>query len=108
MIPFLVLPLMAFHCAAYPAIVNKLEKPIFLSVLYRNGETVSGEIPAGRRAWAPPDAIAIDRIEVRSEGKVLFTLEKEALETMTSGFPAGALVTWEIREEGVRPTVARD
>ena len=112
-IPFLAFPLLAFVCGQghAPAILNTLERQVVVSVRYRNAQSFSEEeisISPGAKAWAPPDAIGVDEIEVRREGEVLFKLGKDELERLVSGLPPGARVMWEIREDGVLPTIIRE
>ena len=105
--PFLVLPLLAFHCGlGYPVVLNTLDRPILLSVAYRNGQSYSGEIAAGAKVWAPANAVAIDEIEIRSQGKLLFRLRKDELEHMSSDITQGGHVIWEVHEDGVRAVLA--
>ena len=109
LLAFLSLPLVAFHCnTGYPTIRNVLERPIEIPVLYRNGQLVSGEIPPGAKAWAPADAIDVDEIEVRADGELLFKLRKDELESLTSAFPAGARLMWEVHEDGMTPKLTPD
>jgi hypothetical protein len=112
-IPFLAFPSLAFVCdqGHAPAILNSLERPVVVSVQYRNAQSVSREeisILPGSKAWAPREAIALDEIEVRIEGKILLKLGRDELEHLMSGFPPGARVMWQIREDGVTPTVIPD
>ncbi len=105
--PFLALPLAAFHCGhGFPRVSNTLERPVAVTVLYRNGPSTSFELPPGSSAIAPPEVVVIDAIEVRSGEEILFTLEKGELERLRSNLPPGTRVMWEIHEDGVTPTVA--
>ncbi len=106
--PFLALALVAWVCdqAHAPVIHNTLDQPIVLSVQYGSGLYDSGEIPPDAMVWAPADGVAVDLIEVRMEGKVLFRLEKQELERLRSSLPPGTRVMWEIHENGVTATVA--
>jgi hypothetical protein len=107
--PFLTLAAAAFHCGVgYPAIQNDLQQPIRLTVLYRNGQSGSGEIPPGTTLWAPRGAEGIDRLEVHSDGALLFAFDKDAIDKMTSDLAPGAQVIWEVRQDGVVPTIAPD
>jgi len=80
-----------------------------VSIEYRNGQSSSSvEFAPGAKGWAPAEGIAIDEIEVRSEGEILFKLGKDELERLVSGLPPGARVMWEIHEDGVTPTIIRE
>lgn len=52
-IPFLALPLLAFVCGEQykyaPVVHNTLERPIVLSVQYRNGQSFSSEFAPGAK-----------------------------------------------------------
>ena len=110
LIPFLALPLLAFVCGEQykyaPVVHNTLDQPILLSIQYRNGQSSSVEFAPGAKGWAPAEGIAIDEIEVRSEGRFLFKIGKEELERLRSGLPPGTRVMWKIHEDGVTPTIA--
>ena len=106
----LALPLLAFVCGEQykyaPVVHNTLERPIVVSIQYRNGQSSSAvEFAPGARGFAPAEGIALDEIEVRSEGEVLFKLGKDELEHLMLGLPHGARVMWEIHEDGVTPTI---
>ena len=104
MIPFLVLPLVAFKCGhGFPVIQNMLEQPVALTVQYHNGQSTKFELPPGTQAIAPPEANGVDEIEVRVEGELLFKVGRAELERLRSTLPPEARVMWEIHEEGVMP-----
>jgi hypothetical protein len=110
-VPFFALPLLAFVCGEQykyaPVVHNTLARPIVVSIQYRNGQSSSSvEFAPGAKGWAPAEGIAIDEIEVRSEGEVLFKLGKDELERLRAGLPPGARLMWEIQEDGVTPTIA--
>jgi hypothetical protein len=107
-IVLLALPLLAFVCgqAHPPVIQNTLERPIALAVTYSNGQSFSADFPPGATVWSPAEGIAVDQIEVRSEGKLLFKLERADLERLASGFSPGTPLMWSIREDGVIATAA--
>lgn len=106
LVPFLVSPLLAFVCEPGhgPVIYNALDNLITISVQYKNGDTISLELAPHSKLWTHSDAIAVNSLEVRREGEVLYIFEAAALERLKTGFPVNAQLMWKIHEHGLRVT----
>jgi hypothetical protein len=88
-----------------PWIQNATEKPILLSVRYANGHSFTQEFPPHSIISSPAEGIAIEELEVRADGKLLFTLNGDELIRLRSTLAPQARVVWEIRADGVTPKV---
>jgi len=77
-----------------------------LSVKYSNGQSFTGEFPPGATIWAPVEGVVVENVEVRVEGKVLFTLAKHDLELLQSSLAPETRVMWDISENGISATTA--
>lgn len=79
-----------------------------MKVRYENGQSFTQEFPPDAIISSPAEGIAIEELEVRTDGTLLFRLGKDELERLRSALAPQARVVWEIHENGVTPKIIPD
>jgi len=102
---FLLFPVMGFVCGQSfpPVIQNNIGQPLEISGTFSDGRSFSGELPAGGRLWSPEKGLRLTRLEVASEGKVLFYLDPDDLDRLQANMPPAKNIAWAIEHDGVHP-----
>jgi len=101
---FVVFSVMGFVCdqSFPPVIQNNIGQPLEMSGAFSNGRSFSGQLPPGGRVWSPEKGLRLTRLEVASEGKVLFRLGDDDLERLQANTAPGQKILWAIERDGIR------
>jgi hypothetical protein len=101
----LAFPLLGFVCdqSRAPALQNNLDQPTEISAAYSNGQSFSGDFPPGARIGAPHEGLAITRLRVAVNGKVVFDLGSEDMERLRAEIAPGQRIVWTIESDGIHP-----